>query len=102
MGFINTNKTKKLMIESSDVKEAITTANVPTTPTGKMGGVDFFDCDDDTYHKCRNGKKKYDRWDKYVGDTDFGIGLKQWAQKNPSSPILVRNTKYNTYSYLRN
>ena len=85
------------------MKESLSVGSgaIDLTPTGSAFGHDYFDCDNDTYHKCRNGKKKYARWDNYVGDSEWGQGVKKWAQSNPKAPILVRNTETGNFTYLR-
>lgn len=84
------------------------------TPPGDVAGVSdndppihfakkrVFEVDDDTFHKCKLGKRKYLRWDKYVTpDTNWGKEIKEYAQKNPKEPVIIRHHKSKVMMYLR-
>lgn len=67
----------------------------------KFAGMEVFECDDDVYHRCRLGKKKYHRYDKYVGDDEAGQEIRNYGLKNPKAPIIVKHNKTGHMMYLR-
>jgi translation elongation factor P/translation initiation factor 5A len=72
-----------------------TTANV-AVPDNKqftvkrVAGIDCFDVDNDTYNRCKFGKKKYGRWDGYVEDP----GLREVIKKHygKSDKLMITNS----------
>lgn len=67
----------------------------------KFGGVDVFAVDPNIYMKSRFGKKKYDRYKKYVGEDDVGNYIKNFARKNPKKPIILMDTSTGCMQFLR-
>lgn len=79
-------------------------------PTNAMGngaiatkdmafGSRVVDVDDDTYHKCKNGKQKHARWAKFVSDPDYREQLKKEFKRGRR--LLVRDPK-GYMAYIRN
>jgi len=61
-------------------------------PRDKFGNCHIFDVDLQTYTKCTNGRKKYDRWAKYMDMEDvLGKSIKEYAHRNPRKNIILRN-----------
>ena len=67
----------------------------------KFAGMDVFDCDDDVFHRCKDGKAKYHRYDKYVGEDETGQEIRNYGLKNPKTPIILRHAKTGAMIYLR-
>lgn len=67
-------------------------------PTGKAFGARVIDVDCDTFHKCKAGKEKFQRWKRYVEDPEFREQLK--SQFSKKGPVLLRN-KIGLMAYLK-
>lgn len=72
-----------------------------TVRRGKFAGKDYFDVDGDCYSRCVLGKKKFDKYEKYVGNDEQGEAIRQFGRKNPKSSILVRHKDTGAMMYLR-
>ena len=73
--------------------------NAFVKPAGKFRGVDFFDCDSDTFDKCLKGKRKGSHWNSYLGKSDFTSGVKSWVKSNKQSNFMFRNTSDGSFVY---
>lgn len=88
-------KTVKTFLE-----EEVSTANISSTgamapikPTGKAFGLDFFECDSDTFDKCRRGGKAHRKhWMKFLNNKD----IQQYAKTN-KKPFLIKRSGYEQY-----
>ena len=67
----------------------------------KFGGVDVFAVDPNIYMKSRFGKKKFDRYKKYVGEDEVGEYIRMFARKNPKKPIILMDTSTGCMQFLR-
>lgn len=70
----------------------------------KFAGVDVFEVNSDTFNKCLRGKKKYDRWSKYLNTNEDSTDneILQFARQYPNKPIIIQNDTCGTMMYLRN
>lgn len=68
---------------------------------GKFAGKDYFDVDGECYSKCVHGKRKFQRYEKYVGNDETGEAIRQFGRENPKSSILVRHKDTGAMMYLR-
>jgi hypothetical protein len=66
-----------------------------------FAGNTVFTVDNDRFHACRMGKKKYARWVKYVGDDEIGKRIKAFGYKYPHKPIILKNGSHGGMLYLR-
>lgn len=64
-------------------------------------GHTAFEVDDEFFHRCREGKKRYDRYVDYVGDDERGNEIRQYGLKNPGKPIIVKHKNTGAMQYLR-
>ena len=67
----------------------------------RFGGVDVFAVDPNIYMKSRFGKKKFDRYKKYVGEDEVGEYIRMFARKNPKKPIILMDTSTGCMQFLR-
>lgn len=67
----------------------------------RFGGVDVFAVDPNIYMKSRFGKKKFDRYKKYVGEDEVGEYIRMFARKNPKAPIILMDTSTGCMQFLR-
>ena len=72
-----------------------------TSPDGEMMGSPYFSCDTNTYQSCMHGKRKTGRWQPYLGDSDRGKGIINYAKINNKSGIIIQDETTKTFSYLR-
>lgn len=66
-----------------------------------FAGNAVFNCDSDTFMRCRQGKKKYTRYAPYVGDDDIGERIRQYGRNNPKKGIVLRDGRTGAMLYLR-
>jgi hypothetical protein len=78
-------------------KQTIDEAVQRTTFAGK----DVFIVDSETYYNCRLGKKKYGRYEKYVGDGKVGQTIREYGLKYPRRPIILQNGESGPMLYLK-
>ena len=67
----------------------------------KFAGKDVFIVDSDTYHACRLGKKRYARYEKYVGKNRIGLAIREYGLKYPKRPIILQNGDTGPMLYLK-
>ena len=66
-----------------------------------FAGKQVFVVDSDTYHQCRLGKKKYARYEKYVGKDNVGLAIREYGLKHPERPIILQNGENGPMLFLR-
>ena len=66
-----------------------------------FAGKDVFIVDSDTFHNCRLGKKKYGRYETYVGDGEVGQTIREYGLKYPRRPIILQNGDSGPMLYLQ-
>ena len=66
-----------------------------------FAGKDVFIVDSDTYYNCRLGKKKYGRYETYVGDGEVGQTIREYGLKYPRRPIILQNGESGPMLYLK-
>jgi len=67
----------------------------------KFAGMDVFAVNPSLYPKSRQGKKKYDRYSRYVGEDDAGNYIRAFARKYPKKPIIVMDSDTGCMQFLR-
>ena len=67
----------------------------------KFAGKDVFIVDSDIYYACRLGKKKYHRYEKYVGNNTIGLAIRAFGLKYPRRPIILQNGESGPMLYLK-
>jgi len=78
-------------------KQTIDEAVKRTTFAGK----DVFIVDSETYYNCRLGKKKYGRYEKYVGNGKVGQTIREYGLKYPRRPIILQNGESGPMLFLK-
>ena len=85
----------------------VATRGIPlgTPPKGlvmkKFAGMDVFAVNPSLYPKSRQGKKKYDRYSRYVGEDEAGQYIRAYARKYPKKPIIVMDSDTGCMQFLR-
>jgi hypothetical protein len=68
---------------------------------GQFAGCEVFEVDSDTFHKCRFGKKKYHRYERYVGTGPVGEDIKNYGKANRKKGIILMDRMTRSMFYLR-
>ena len=66
-----------------------------------FAGKDVFIVDSETYYNCRLGKKKYARYEKYVGNGKVGQTIREYGLKYPRRPIILQNGESGPMLFLK-
>jgi len=66
-----------------------------------FAGKDVFIVDSETYYNCRLGKKKYGRYEKYVGNGKVGQTIREYGLKYPRRPIILQNGESGPMLFLK-
>lgn len=71
----------------------------PLFNSSKFAGCDCIEVDEDTYAKCKFGKKPYSRWSGVIEDE----ALRSFVQKryNTTNKLIVKNSKTGSMTYLK-
>lgn len=67
----------------------------------KFAGIDVFDIDESSFHRCRLGKLKFKRWKNFVGEEAAGNAIREYANKNWNKPIILRCEKSGAMLFVR-
>lgn len=62
---------------------------------------DVFVVDTERFNKARIGKKKYVRYEKYVGKDEVGDAIRVYGRKYPKKPIILQDEKTGSMIFLR-
>jgi hypothetical protein len=75
------------------------TDSPPLFKVTKFAGTDCIEVDDDTYHKCKFGKKPYARWAGVIEDEALRGFVQKHYQKN--SKLMIQNSKSGSMIYMK-
>ena len=67
----------------------------------KFAGAEVFTVDPNVFMKARFGKKKYAKYENYVGDDEVGEEIRQYGRANPSKPIIIKDSLTGAMLYLK-
>jgi hypothetical protein len=68
---------------------------------GKAFGSEYFTApDNDTYDNVRLGKNRYKRWDSFIGKSDWGKGVSNYAKANKGG-MLIKHPKDPVFQVIR-
>ena len=68
---------------------------------GRFAGRDTFIVDPNIFMKARFGKKKYHRYENYVGNDETGLAIRDYGRKYPKEPIILQDSMTGAMLYLR-
>jgi hypothetical protein len=60
-----------------------------------------FVVDTERFNKARVGKKKYLKYEKYVGSDEVGNAIRDYGRKYPKKPIILQDDKTGSMIFLR-
>jgi len=78
---------------------SIPTPSISTQET--FAGCKVFKVDSDTFRRCRFGKKKYARYEVYVGNGPIGEEIKNYGRKYTKKGIIIMDERSGVMFYLR-
>ena len=67
----------------------------------KFAGEEVFVVDEERFHNARLGKKKYAKYEDYVGKDELGEAIRLYGRKNQGRPIILQNENTGAMMYLR-
>jgi hypothetical protein len=67
----------------------------------KFAGAEVFTVDPNVFMKARFGKKKYAKYENYVGNDEIGQEIRQYGRANPSKPIIIKDSLTGAMLYLK-
>ena len=62
---------------------------------------DVFVVDTERFNRARVGKKKYLKYEKYVGNDEVGNAIRDYGRKYPKKPIILQDDKTGSMIFLR-
>ena len=77
------------------------TQPVSNVRRGKFAGNDTFIVPSDMFHKARHEKRKGKHWKTYVGECEYGSAIREYANKNRKSAIVLEDEKTGAMCYAR-
>lgn len=103
------NEAYEVFESQQELQEQTTTAAVQgadfpldvTYKPDKFMGMKVFDVDTQRYMKSKDGKKKYTKYSRYVGDDEIGEEIRQYGRQYPKSGIILRDSKSGSMIFLR-
>ena len=63
--------------------------------------VRIFQISGKTFMKARFGKKKYAKYENYVGTDEIGHEIREYGLKNPKKAIIIQDCNTGFMCYLR-
>ena len=73
-----------------------------TKPCGKAFGCDYWTAPDtNTYDNVRLGRQKYQRWNSFVGKTEWAKGVSAFAKKFPKGGMLMKHPTNPVFQVIR-
>ena len=73
-----------------------------TNPNGKAFGANYWTAPDaKTYDNVRLGRQKYQRWNSFVGKTDWAKGVSAYAKKHPTGQMLMKHPTDPVFQVIR-
>jgi hypothetical protein len=66
-----------------------------------FNGHKVFEVSSDYFHNCKMGKRKYARFEDYIGNDETGQAIREYANNNYGKPIIVQDATTGAMCYLR-
>ena len=89
---------KKLKMDEMKENTEIATPE----PDSVFAQMPVFKVSPDDFSKCKDIKKRYERWSKHIDtESDYGKKIHTYAKKNPKKSIIVQDDKSGHMVYLK-
>jgi hypothetical protein len=69
--------------------------------TSRFANNEVFVVDSKTYNNARLGKQKYHRYERYVGNDEIGMAIREYGKKYPKKPIILQDGENGPMIFLR-
>jgi len=66
-----------------------------------FAGAAVFEVASDVFHAARLEKRKHKTWRKYLEEDDCMVEIREFANKNPNTPIILQNARTGEMCYAR-
>lgn len=70
-------------------------------PDDTFAGAAVFNTGMDEVMKSRNGKLRYHRWSRYVGESEKGEAIREYGKSNRKQDIVLKDEQTGVMTYLR-
>ena len=67
----------------------------------RFAGVECFEVNPAVFERSRWGKRKYTRYEKYVGNDEIGQAIREYGRKFPTRPLILKNNVTGAMLYLK-
>jgi hypothetical protein len=67
----------------------------------RFANNDVFVVDTQRFNQARLGKRKYLKYEKYVGNDEVGNAIREYGRKYPKRPIIIQDSQTNAMTFLR-
>ena len=67
----------------------------------RFAGNECFEVNPDVFEKSRWGKRKYARYENYVGNDEVGEAIREYGRKFPTRPLILKNNVTGAMLYLK-
>jgi hypothetical protein len=67
----------------------------------RFAGVECFEVNPAVFERSRWGKRKYTRYEKYVGNDEIGQAIREYGRKFPTRPLILKNNITGAMLYLK-
>jgi hypothetical protein len=104
VAYMNRQELQEEIVNATGVAVAGTTGDPPVgskVMLRRFANNDVFVVDTARYLKARLGKRKYLKYETYVGNDDVGNAIREYGRKYPKKPIILQDDKTGAMIFLR-
>ena len=104
VAYMNSQELKEEIVNVTGSSVAGTTGDPPVgskVMLRRFAKNDVFVVDTERYLKARLGKRKYLKYETYVGNDDVGNAIREYGRKYPKKPIILQDDKTGAMIFLR-
>ena len=104
VAYMNSQELKEEIVNVTGSSVAGTTGDPPVgskVMLRRFAKNDVFVVDTARYLKARLGKRKYLKYETYVGNDDVGNAIREYGRKYPKKPIILQDDKTGAMIFLR-
>ena len=104
VAYMNSQELKEEIVNVTGPAVAGTTGDPPVgskVMLRRFAKNDVFVVDTARYLKARLGKRKYLKYETYVGNDDVGNAIREYGRKYPKKPIILQDDKTGAMIFLR-
>ena len=104
VAYMNSQELKEEIVNVTGPAVAGTTGDPPVgskVMLRRFAKNDVFVVDTERYLKARLGKRKYLKYETYVGNDDVGNAIREYGRKYPKKPIILQDDKTGAMIFLK-